>query len=157
MSDLENILKTSAWYFPFILPFFSYFLGLNELAFYLVLDFVIINPFLKGLLGLLGLQSKRPSSECLDLSDFTCYGMPSGHTEIHWVLLSYIVVELVKKYRNGERISTKLIIGASLVAILTMIVMWQRWITERHTPLQILIGAIIGTMLGIFFNYYISK
>ncbi|MCA9748277.1 MAG: hypothetical protein KC414_04175, partial [Romboutsia sp.] len=122
MENMLDTLKIAGWYFPFLLPFISYYLGLDRLAFYLVLDFVIINPFLKGLLGLIGLQSKRPSSDCLDLQDFSCYGMPSGHTEIHWIYLSYLILYLLKKYRTGEEISSRLVFGIILGIILTLIV-----------------------------------
>lgn len=151
ISNILNILKTVGWYFPAALPVISYFLGYIDLASLLVFDFLLVNPFLKGLMGILGLQSKRPVSECLDLSDYSCYGMPSGHTEVHWVFLFYLILELYQKYQNNEEISNKLIFGTVLVVLMTIIVMWQRWVTLRHTPKQIFWGAISGSLIASLF------
>lgn len=135
-----EILKTLGKYSPFLLPFISLYIKLDSLTLFLLLDFILINPLLKRLVYLLGFQTKRPA--CVNLLDPNCFGMPSGHTEIIWIFLTYLFLNLEKFNNKGY------LIAFVILAILAVITMWQRIYTQRHTPLQVLGGILTGVFLG---------
>ena len=135
-------------YFPMFLPVISIFSGMPHiLTIALFADMVFVNPFLKMLLGYLGLQSKRPY--CPDMTTYTCFGMPSGHTEVHFIFLTYLLSDIYNKYSEGTEISRGTIALTSVIGIMTGIVMWQRWYSKRHTVKQIAAGALVGIGIGI--------
>lgn len=144
--SLVNLLDVIGNNLPLLTPIIAYF-GLNNkpLALLLALDSLIINPSLKRLVGFFGLQSKRP--HCASLDKYSCFGMPSGHTEIHWILLTYVL------YQYFYKKNTKVLPILVLVSIMTAIVMWQRLYSGMHTPLQILMGALAGITIALIFIY----
>ena len=152
MDNVVNLLKNSSGFvFPPLLLLISNILGYRSLFLLLLSDFVIINPGLKKLVGLFGLQSKRPY--CTDVDSFKCYGMPSGHTEMHFILLTVLLLHL---YNNGSN-DKKLLYSTIVVGLMTVITMWQRFTTGSHTPEQICCGAAVGAVIGYFYYTYFFK
>jgi membrane-associated phospholipid phosphatase len=82
--------------------------------------------------------------------------MPSGHTEIHWVFLSYLALMWWKHpdiMNKSKQFNTTM---TYLVVLMTALVMWQRWVTERHSVQQITWGAITGSVIGYIAFKYLS-
>jgi len=146
--DFVSALGTIGEYLPLLIPLIAYF-GLHNkhLALLLALDSLIINPVLKKSIGLLGLQSKRP--HCQNLNTYGCFGMPSGHTEIHWILLTYLIYEYF--FDSNKYSKAKLFPILTLVIIMTVVVMWQRLYTGMHSVIQVFAGALVGILIGFFF------
>ena len=131
-SFIQNLLIFVGQYSPLIAIVISLF-ALHDvfLCLLIIADFVLINPTLKRIIGLLGLQSKRPSAVALD--GYKTYGMPSGHVEIQWIVLTYLLYQWIKQdrsnyVRRGTLTATGWIIA---MALMTGITMWQRWIQEH--------------------------
>ena len=64
------------------------------------------------------------------------YGMPSGHAQ----MTAYIIVFL---YMTTQ--SIRLLIGTLFLGTLTL---HQRWAYNRHTPVQLGVGSVVGAVVG---------
>jgi membrane-associated phospholipid phosphatase len=148
MDTLTNILIPIGEFSPLIVVFIILF-GLQDLflCVLVILDFFIINPSIKTIIGKLGLQSKRPRST--SLSSYKTFGMPSGHTEIQWIILSYLSYQYM--YGNLQNVNWLIFFG-----LLNVIVMWQRWYVGAHSLEQIVVGAVTGSTIGLL-GAYISQ
>jgi len=74
---------------------------------------------------------------------FDIFGMPSGHAESLMFSTAFIYLSLKK---------TNILY---LYCLISLIAMAERVIFKFHTPLQIIVGAIVGTLFGMFM-YYLS-
>ena len=146
-----NTLIQYGAYFPIFLPLIAYFIGFPKLALLIIADLLILNPLFKTIIGILGLQSKRPECPVFDNYNYFCYGMPSGHTESHWIFLTYLLLIIYQSARIGETIPPKIIITTIIITVMTIIVMIQRYQSKRHSIPQIIGGAIAGIIIGIMF------
>ena len=74
---------------------------------------------------------------------FDRYGMPSAHAQSVFYTLVFLSLVLKKK-----------IILMLLMAALAIITCVQRIVYKNHTVAQVVIGALIGTLMGwLFFHY----
>ena len=76
------------------------------------------------------------------------YGMPSGHAQIIFSqcgLLLYMAF-----YKQTRWLITALALGLACVTA------WQRVAYNRHTLLQVIVGALIGLAFGWWFGRYYS-
>jgi membrane-associated phospholipid phosphatase len=71
------------------------------------------------------------------------YGMPSGHAQAMFSLLIFIALYFQKPWLTG-------------VALLqTLLTLWQRYETHRHSLKQLLAGSLLGSLVGfIFFKFF---
>jgi membrane-associated phospholipid phosphatase len=141
---------------PIILNITSIYFLQNKhtlLFYYIIGGFsdAILNLILKGLI-----QQPRPSEnmEAFRLAlthgrrflfkdglPHDVFGMPSGHAESVFFSTAFIYCALKNKY----------IIYGYLA--LSLIVISQRVVMGHHTPLQVLVGAIVGAAFGLFVYY----
>lgn len=75
------------------------------------------------------------------------YGMPSGHAETTFMSLAFLY--------NTVKCWPVLFIELCIC----LITLYQRFVFKKHTPLQLVVGAIIGTFIGcssvfIYKKYY---
>ncbi len=143
---------------PQILMFLSIFLLRNKstlLYIYLLGIFLngIINYMLKGLI-----KEPRPSEDVhifnaeLNSSKingrrigFDRFGMPSGHTQTVFYSSAFLYFAL----RDGN---TNII-----MALLSLITAYQRIESRHHTLAQVVVGAIVGSLVGCTFFKYGEK
>ena len=115
---------------------------------------VLLNLVLKGLI-----QQPRPSENIQTFNlalthgkrflfkngmPYDIFGMPSGHAESVFFSTVFIYCALKKKY---------ILYG---YLFMSLIVISQRVFFTYHTPLQVFVGAIIGSAFG-FFVYYLAR
>ncbi len=109
----------------------------------------LLNYVLKGII-----KQPRPSQneKLINLAlnngrvfSYDIYGMPSGHAQSS--LYSTIFIWLVFQNKN-------ILI---LYLFLTLLTMYNRINTKSHTILQVIVGAIIGTIMGYFIFYIATK
>ena len=148
------ILNTLGANGPIILFFFN-ILCLTQyshkyVAFYVFFIFmdVLLNELLKGIIQEprpLGYKSNNEVYHNLMYSGIHKFGMPSGHAESTAFSLTYI----------------GLVTKSPLLIVLEMgiacIVLYQRWATRKHTIIQLLVGTIIGSILGISCYIIVDK
>jgi len=103
----------------------------------------IINIFINIILKLLIKQTRPSSNKINDILilygykiDFNQYGMPSGHAQICAFCLSFVAFYFNNIFLNY------------IYAIFTIISLIQRYISNRHTIMQLFIGFIVGLLLG---------
>jgi membrane-associated phospholipid phosphatase len=146
-------------YGPAILGILSIYLlwDKQSLFFYYIVGFFIsslINLVLKGLI-----QMPRPSEDAgrfnLALTHgrrflfksgmpYDVFGMPSGHAQSALYSCAFIYFSM----RN-----LKILYGYLFLSLVTIL---QRLNFNYHTPLQVIVGAILGTVLG-YAVYYMAK
>lgn len=166
---ITEVLKFIGNYSPIILPVLAIWPLENPiLAFILVIDALFLNPFLKILLHALGLESYRPKcSSYKKIIEFECLGMPSGHSEMHWIFLSYIFFVYLQSIRTKNTkptatgfsevvLSHHVKIIFILLIILTTITSWERYTNDNHDLSQLLGGALVGITIGVIY-YAISS
>ena len=144
---------------PAILGVLPIYLLWNKktLFFYYIIGFLIsarINLVLKGLL-----QMPRPSEDAgrfnLALTHgrrfvfksglpFDIFGMPSGHAQMVFYSTTFVYLAL----RN-----TNILYFYLFVSLLTIS---QRVAFNYHTPLQVIVGALVGIGMG-YLVYYLAK
>jgi len=73
------------------------------------------------------------------------FGMPSGHAQA--TVSEFTFIALISHYFK----LTPLITAAALVQ--TLVTLWQRYTTKRHSAMQLLAGSLIGIVVGIVFYY----
>ena len=167
MNKIKNYAEGVARAWPVIIiivPFLSYFLtndiSLLLLSVMLVLVDKFFTPFLKNFVfkNLMGSKSypilgtgTRPKGAkdtgCFltkkDIPSDT-YGMPSGHATSAWFFSIYTI----NKIFNSSMNQITKILGISLFIGLGFAIMYSRLIFRCHTIQQVIIGAILGSILG---------
>ena len=146
-------------YSPLLLFFLSIYLlwDYSNLLFYYIVGIfmnTILNIILKGIF-----QQPRPLEDIPKFNmaitrgsrylfnngiPFDIYGMPSGHAQLTLFSTTFIYFSL-HQYNI-----LYLYLGVSIITML------QRFIFNYHTVTQVLIGAVIGTMMG-YFVYFLAK
>ena len=132
-------------YAPIILFFLSLFLLRNMTKYlsFFVVGF-IFNNILNIILKLL-IKEPRPTTEqkAIEIGvvngariGFDKFGMPSGHAQNCGYCLVFIIMTL-----NNHFITT-------LYLLLSIISLFQRYLNNNHTILQLIIGLIVGTFFG---------
>ena len=132
-------------YAPIILFFLSLFLLRNMTKYlsFFVVGF-IFNNILNIVLKLL-IKEPRPTTDqkAIEIGvvngariGFDKFGMPSGHAQNCGYCLVFIIMTL-----NNHFITT-------LYLLLSVISLFQRYLNNNHTILQLIIGLIVGTFFG---------
>lgn len=121
----------------------------TTLFFYYIVGFFIsalVNLGLKGLL-----QMPRPSEDTSRFNlalnhgrrfvfksgiPYDIFGMPSGHAQMAFYSTTFIYLSLK---------NLSLLCGFLFVSLLTIS---QRVVFNYHTPLQVIVGAIVGVLMG---------
>lgn len=130
---------------PIVLFIFSVFL-LRNMKIYLqyFISGFILNNFLNILLKL-GIKEPRPSKDekTIEIAiangvriGFDQFGMPSGHAQNCGYCLAFITFVLNDPFITG------------FYTIMSGISLFQRYLYNNHTFLQLIIGFIIGTGFG---------
>ena len=154
-----------------LIPFFSYFLTNNidllMLSVTLILLDKVFSPFMKHIVfkNLMGAKKypiigigERPkgAKDCglfLTKKDIPArsYGMPSGHSQSALFFSVYTIHEIINSSMNQ---SIK-IIGILLLISIGLGIMYSRIYLKCHTIQQVIIGALLGSVLGTL--YYNNK
>lgn len=81
------------------------------------------------------------------------YGMPSGHSQLLWIVFTYFTLILIETKINSK-LKNLLII---LLLVFTIYGSYVRTAIEKcHTKQQVIVGSIFGTVLGII-GFYARK
>jgi membrane-associated phospholipid phosphatase len=124
---------------PTLIIIYSFGFILNSLLVYV----------LKGLF-----QQPRPTDETTSFNleqiyrkkpGFSRFGMPSGHTQLVFYSSAFLYCAL----RDGN---TNII-----MALLSLITAYQRIESRHHTLAQVVVGAIVGSLVGCTFFKYGEK
>jgi len=144
---INDFIYTIGNFAPFLISTLSLYLLWNKQNFLhayiigLIIDFFVVNNVLKHLI-----KDPRPSEDialfyakkthAYDLLNSQQYGMPSGHAQNLFYSFIFILLTLKNVYIS------------SFYFLLTLISLCQRILYKYHTPLQIVIGCIIGMIIG---------
>jgi len=151
---MSHIISSIGFISPFILVINSIYLLWNKhnlIVYYLIGLFFnsLLNYILKGII-----KQPRPleNEKLINLAlnngrlfPYEIYGMPSGHAQAS--LYSTIFIWLVFKNKN-------ILI---LYLLLTLLTMYNRINTKSHSIIQVIVGAIVGSIMGYFFFYITTK
>lgn len=83
---------------------------------------------------------RRPNDKCIYMSNKDCLGMPSGHAEVVSLILFIF-------YFNK-------IIPLWVCLLVISIVSMQRVLKNKHTFIQVIIGALFGYIYAFIYNYF---
>jgi len=137
-------------------------------------NFFIKNLIFKPLYNLLGKKKirflglgERPdgANSCsfiLDNKDSKSFGMPSGHSQTAWTLVTYIIFKITYNFKNSNNSNNKdiknyiwfIVSCISLISISIYISYSRVYIEGCHTIQQVIIGALIGIGSGFLIFYY---
>ena len=67
------------------------------------------------------------------------FGMPSGHAQSVLSELTFLSLYFKNPFITG------------IASIQTIITLWQRYITQRHSPIQLFAGGVLGIGTGVVF------
>ena len=122
------------------LLFHDYIKYRNNLSALIVFPgFLVFNQAINGLLKQLCKQPRPENQININEHDSTTnpnMGMPSGHAQGVTFAMTYLLLSQNNVYINS----------ASFV--MTVLTMSQRLVYRKHTPLQVLVGGSIGTLVG---------
>ena len=152
--NLTNIIQFIGYLTPAILLVITLFLLRNKTVyfnffFYGYIANIIINSLLK-----LVLKAPRPVNDwkILELGithtkriGFDKYGMPSGHAQHCGFMLAFITLVFENPFITGS------------YTILSLICLYQRYLYQNHSIVQILIGFGVGLLIGYLFYQIAAK
>jgi membrane-associated phospholipid phosphatase len=142
---MEQLFDRIGYQGPFLLAGMTLFSIRNHTKFLLVYPIawianVYLNKWLKGVL-----QEPRPLADASDYSGVEIYGMPSGHAQSIFFSMVYLV--LVTR-------STFLFVLSLFFVVMTLV---QRWYFGHHSPLQLLAGAVIGSLFAVLCVRWVQR
>ena len=160
LNKIYYMLNIIGNYGPLILIFISLYLlrKYKNLLFYYVIGIftnVLLNLFLKGII-LQPRPSEDPKLFNLAIKNGKRFifkngiiphdicGMPSGHTQS--AIFSTVFIYLSLK-------NTKIALSYLIISLITM---YQRIEYKFHTPLQVIIGGIVGSLFA-YVIFYLAK
>lgn len=107
----------------------------------------ITNAILKNLI-----KQPRPSQTSSRTGNFSKYGMPSDHSQIMFYASSFLVLLIFYRcyYKTNSRLYQILVKStlAAIAIISAVLVAFSRVYLEYHTIEQVLVGAVLGTVMG---------
>lgn len=109
-----------------------------NLIFYLIFNF-IINSFLKIIIN-----QDRPINHKTNYGLLQSKGMPSGHAQLSFFTYFYLYDDKNKSLNN-------------ILLILALVISYERIYNNKHSFLQVLIGGLIGSYLGVNLKNEIIK
>lgn len=129
---LESIMSNIIENIPYLVLFWKAFIVKSKIKYFIFsIINIIINTVLKNII-----REKRPTPT-MKYGEYQKYGMPSGHAQFLWFSLFYDF--------NWD-------IQHLIILMLCVISSIQRIVIKLHTSKQVLIGSIIGTILGFYFQ-----
>ena len=152
--NLTNIVHLVGYLTPSIM-LVTTFLLLRNKATYLKFFFygyifnIVVNSLLK-----LALKMPRPVNDWKILHlgithtkriGFDKYGMPSGHAQHCGFMLAFITLVLESPFVTG------------VYSVLSFICLYQRYLYQNHTIIQIIVGFSVGLSIGYLFYEIGSK
>lgn len=152
--NLTNIIHLIGYLTPFIMLVTTSLLLRNK-AIYLKFFFygyifnIIVNSLLKWTI-----KMPRPLNDwkILELGithtkriGFDKYGMPSGHAQHCGFMLAFITLVLDSPFITG------------IYSILSLICLYQRYLYQNHTIIQIIVGFGVGLLVGYLFYEIATK
>ena len=79
----------------------------------------------------------------------TSWGMPSGHSQLAWYVAGFLI-GYIFIWRQHLFTKAHKAIACVVVILAALIVSFSRvWVDNVHTPVQVLVGGIIGFVLGL--------
>lgn len=156
---------------PFTLPilFFILFVTTLDTRYMILIALVFFNMFFNSILKIITKNGYRLSGkETLPLlgkgyrprNNLNCsvlggkvtkeqtFGMPSGHSQIIWSVIAYIVTFLYYENRYKPDFKYYFPFQVLLLAIIGLTVSFSRVHIECHTLMQVIIGGLIGIPIG---------
>jgi len=147
------------------------YLGLNISNHILKQIFKIIYKLTVGVnqpMGILGL-GRRPdkATDCASFLNFNntkpkSYGMPSGHSQLSWCVVTYLLLHIYSKRDSLLKDFTKnnklrkiylIIISLILITFATLVSYSRVYVEYCHTLQQVIVGGLIGIIFGIVIYY----
>lgn len=140
-------------YAPIILFFLAIFLLRNTITYlqFFLLGFILNN--ISNIILKLVIKEPRPSTDQKHIEiavvnnirvGFDKFGMPSGHAQNSGYCLTFITMSLFNPFITG------------LFIFISVISLYQRYLYNNHTFLQLIVGFIIGAGIG-YFSYFIGN
>lgn len=160
---------------PFLTPmlFMLLFIMTLDTQFIVLLILVAVNLILNPLIKLLmkGIYNGRRNIPILGLGyrpndksqcslfkhagkQKQSFGMPSGHSQLIWSIISYCLIYLYHKHKHDEHFYIIYSIRCILLILIGIFTSLSRVYIGCHTISQVLIGGLIGAGTGIG-AYYI--
>ena len=146
--NLTSVVHLLGYLAPIIMLVVTIFLLRNKIN-YLSLFFygyvfnLVVNSLLKWVL-----KEPRPTNDWKILQlgvthtkriGFDKYGMPSGHAQHCGFILAFVTLVL----------NSPLVTGS--FSILSLICLYQRYLYQNHTLLQVIVGFVVGLSIGYLF------
>ncbi len=177
---LTILMLIYAMMIPGFNSFYLLFLVLLTNGFNAFLKYGVMKPLYKLSGGndifLLGIGS-RPSGamSCqfsIDGKKATSFGMPSGHSQIAWTIVSYLICKLVKRFIDNLNLNQKqnnnkttlatiildniwIFISMGIILASGIYISYSRvYIDGCHTIQQVSVGGIVGSVLGFLAFYF---
>ena len=146
--NLTNIVHLIGYLTPTIMLVTTGFLLRNKINylsifFYGYIFNIIVNSLLKWFI-----KEPRPTNDWKILQlgithtkrvGFDKYGMPSGHAQHCGYILTFVTLVLDSPFLTG------------FFSILSAICLYQRYLYQNHTILQVMVGFFVGLSIGYLF------
>lgn len=125
-------------YAPFlIISYTGYQLVTIKPRLYLMLATVLVSYVLNVTLKTV-IKQPRPDANVFRDSETQRYGMPSGHMQIFWAVATvYWLSMRIHPVWEWLGIGGLMAVSAA-----------ERWVTRKHSVVQLVVGAVIGTLTG---------
>lgn len=81
------------------------------------------------------------------------FGMPSGHSQIIWSVIGYLLVQLYHDNKYDANFKYFYPFQVMFLVFLGMTVSYSRVHIKCHTPMQVIMGGIVGLGIGIGWYY----
>jgi len=79
----------------------------------------------------------------------TSWGMPSGHSQLAWYVVGFLVGYLLI-WRPHAFTTVHKIIAIMFIVLAALVVSFSRvWVEGVHTPAQVIIGGLLGFIIGL--------
>ena len=146
--NLTSVVHLLGYLAPIIMLVVTIFLLRNKINylsffFYGYVFNLVVNSLLKWVL-----KEPRPTNDLKILQlgvthtkriGFDKYGMPSGHAQHCGFILAFVTLVL----------NSPLVTGS--FSILSLICLYQRYLYQNHTLLQVIVGFVVGLSIGYLF------
>ena len=91
----------------------------------------------------------------------TSFGMPSGHSQVAWFTIAFLIAYITYKYKQNRRRHTRIEKIKYYISVITLLIVgiavsYSRVVFKCHTYQQIMIGGLIGALVGIG-SFYVAK
>lgn len=91
------------------------------------------------------------------ISNEQTFGMPSGHSQIIWAVITYFIIHKYYETEYLDNFDYVFPLQAITLISIGIFVSFSRVFIDCHTFRQVLIGGILGTGIGAGFYYMYPK